>query len=156
MNQKEITMRNKAISWIKVSKKDVKKDFQFFQDFYNFDIRNKDISLELADIQAFGVKITSKDTSVIKNTHFSQLNDEILFFSKSSNKDVKELIRHFKNMVSHPINIKKATINGKGYYRIFDCRFSPNRKESMKGVVSINNWRQLKKGLSKLINKSII
>lgn len=147
-------MSKNQIRWKNVSESDVKHDFQAFLNLYNFDVVNKQISLSLSSIQPLGIKTEAKDTSEIKKTNYTQLRDEIIFYSKSKNDDVKELIRHFKNLVSHPKNIKKATINSAKYYRLYDYRFSPIKKDSMKGVVSVDNWRLFKKKLINLIKKT--
>ena len=147
--------KNRSVNWRIASKKEVRTDFYQFEEFYNFDVKNKDISLVLSDIQDMGVTIESRSTSDIKTTKYSNLSNTILFYSKTNKEDVKELIRHFKNVVSHPENIKKGYIKGKKYYRIYDVKKSPPQKDSMKGVIAVDVWKLFSKELIKRINNNI-
>ena len=133
-------MEKKKMNWCKVSKKDVQNDFEHLLSYYNFDINQKVITLRLDEIENFGVKLENKTTSAIANTKYTQLHDAIIFYSKSPKCDVKELMRHFKNLVSHPNNIKKAKFNGTTYYQIRDYNLQ-NKKFTMKGVVSTGMWK---------------
>ena len=142
-------MRNEQINWRRASKRDVQNDFERLLNYYNFDIANKNATLSLDEIQNLGVNLEGNTTTAIKNTKFSQLHDAIIFYSRSPQCDVKELMRHFKNIVSHPENIKKAKLNGIKYYKIQDYDLH-NKKFTMKGVVSTEVWKVF---ISKIIRK---
>lgn len=147
-------MKNKQINWNSVSKNDLESDFSFFLNFYNFDIKQHTVNLQLKDIQSYGVQIETKTTSEIKKSKYCQLNNHIIYYSNPSSGDVKELIRHFKNLVSHPQNVKKTTINNVLYYRLYDINKAIS-KESMKGVVEVKIWKSFAMKLIADINNHL-
>lgn len=144
-------MKKQTTIWRDIHKSIVENDFSIFLNYYNFDIKNNNISTDLNEIQCYGIVLRPCSTSEIKKTKFTKLRNEIIFYSNPSKSDVKELIRHFKNLVSHPENIKIATIKGKPYYRVYDYKFGKPRKDSMKGVVSVDLWKNFVKQIMKKI-----
>lgn len=147
-------MKTNKINWYSAAKKDVKNDFEHLLGYYNFDIGNKDVMLNLYEIQNLGVNLESNTTTAIKNTKFSQLHNAIIFYSKSPKCDVKELMRHFKNLVSHPQNIKKSNLKGTTYYKIHDYDLT-NKKYTMKGVLSTDVWKAFIRNVTHKINNNL-
>ena len=140
------------LKWKNISKQDLESDFSKLLNFYNYDVKPKHVALSLDDIQELGVNLSKGSTSEIHKAKYTQLDNAIMFYSNPNKNDTKELIRHFKNLVSHPENIKKGTIEGETCYRIYDFKPGNPRKESMKGVISVEAWRKFTNEIMKKIS----
>lgn len=131
-----------AIKYRELPRKNYEQDFLPFISNYNYNIRDKRITIGIDCVNVPGMLIGPETTSAIEKVKFPKLIGRIVFFSNRGKNEVKELSRHLRNVISHPENIKTAEINGKVYCRLLDIDKS-SKKATMKGLIPLDEVKIL-------------
>ena len=141
------------INYRQLPRENYNSDFVPLADMYNYDVFGKQVVSSLDELSPIGIEIVPLSTSAIRNSKYTELSNRIVFFVNNGRNAVAELSRHLKNLVSHPKNVKIFTIDGIQYYRIYD-KNTRNNKDTMKGVISISDWRRLTTNLKTILTNN--
>ena len=126
-------------------------DFQPFTGFYEYHVKGKRISVELLDIQNFGVNLRIAKREELGKLDIKTIPLNTIVFSSSKKKNnVKNLMWYIRCLPCHPENI----VLEQNYYRLV-C--SQKNKETdkkditMKGIVTCDVWNHFIKELTNQI-----
>lgn len=138
-----ITMSKKRVNLKKLPKQNFNTDFLPLVSIYKYDIEGKNMTLTLNNIKIPNIDIATASTSEINKLKYSQLNNRIIFYANNGKNEVVEFSRHIKNLASHPENVKVMTVDGTEYYRFYDQNPFTKGQKTMKGIISVNDWKKL-------------
>lgn len=132
-------------------------NFMGFLSYYNSHIKDIYIPLDLADFKDLNIILSPLSTTSIRKTKYKTLKEgKIVFYSNPKSTEVKELMRHFKNMVSHSENIKKGKIDGIEYYRFYDSyKKGKTIYDTMKGLLPTSEWQAFLTSFKTRVNSKL-
>ena len=135
---------NKRKKKLLIAEEKFKSDFAPLAGFYDYHIKGKKISVDLADIQEYGIALTPQTLKDIASIDDDAISVNTINFSSTKKKqNVKNLAWAIRCLISHPENIKEKEVKGTKCYYI--CCSMKNRKTgvkspTMKGLVACDLW----------------